>query len=248
MAIKLTNIHVSKSDGKGKDVEIIKDLSIEIQSNDIFAIAGPSGSGKSTLLRLYNRLDDATQGEITIDGQEIKKWDIKKLREKIGFVFQESALFDGTVLDNVVYGLRIRGIKKEDEIPTAEKLLSTVGLPLEFIDTHIDKLSGGQKQRVNIARTLALNPDILLLDEPTSALDPQGTKQIEELLLDLNQTHNKTIILVSHNIEQIKRIAKRVLVLGNKTTYFYGTKEELFESTNLDITTFLMGGDSNGRD
>lgn len=244
LPLNFKNVYVSKSNGKGKNVEIIKNLSVDINDQDIFAIAGPSGSGKSTLLRLFNRLDDATRGEIIIDNKEIKSWDIKQLREKIGFVFQESALFEGTVLDNIMYGLRIRGIKKDMEIAEGERLLNTVGLSTEYLDTNIDKLSGGQKQRVNIARTLALNPEVLLLDEPTSALDPQGTKQIEELLLELNSKYNKTIVIVSHNIEQIKRIAKRVLVLGIRETKFYGEKEELFESTELDVTAFLEGGRS----
>lgn len=241
MGIKLSNIHVSKSDGTN-NLEIIKNLNIEVQKEDIFAIAGPSGSGKSTVLRLLNRLDDATSGEIYLDDTEIKSWDIRKLREKVGFVFQESALFEGSVLDNVIYGLRIRGIKKEEEQTIASALLEKVGLDPEYLDRDIEKLSGGQKQRVNIARTLALDPEIILLDEPTSALDPQGTKQIEDLMMELNEKHNKTIIFVTHNIDQIQRIAKRVLLLGNKKIAFFGTKGELFESTDLDITTFLKGG------
>ncbi len=242
MGIIFKNIYVNKKDEKGNDIEIIKNLSLEIENNNIFAIAGPSGSGKSTLLRLMNRLDDVTHGEIIIDNINIKEWDIRKLREKIGFVFQESALFEGTVLDNVIYGLRIRGIKKGDERDIANQLLDMVGLEREFLDRNIEKLSGGQKQRVNIARTLALNPEVLLLDEPTSALDPQGTKQIEDLLLELNTEHGKTIVLVSHNIEQIQRIAHRVLVLGDKQIKFYGTKSDLFSSDDLDLTTFLKGG------
>ncbi|QNO14425.1 phosphate ABC transporter ATP-binding protein [Alkalicella caledoniensis] len=241
MGIKLSNIHVSKSDGTN-NLEIIKNLNIEVQKEDIFAIAGPSGSGKSTVLRLLNRLDDATSGEIYLDDTEIKSWDIRKLREKVGFVFQESALFEGSVLDNVIYGLRIRGIKKEEEQTIASALLEKVGLDPEYLDRDIEKLSGGQKQRVNIARTLALDPEIILLDEPTSALDPQGTKLIEDLMMELNEKHNKTIIFVTHNIDQIQRIAKRVLLLGIKKIAFFGTKGELFESTDLDITTFLKGG------
>lgn len=240
MGIKLEHIYISKSDGK-RTLEIIADLNISINNQEIFAIAGPSGSGKSTLLRLLNRLDDPTEGVIFVDDVEVKDWDIRKLREKVGFVFQESALFEGSVLDNVIYGLRIRGIKKDEEKTIAISLLEKVGLESDFLEREIDKLSGGQKQRVNIARTLALDPEIILLDEPTSALDPQGTKQIEDLIVDLSENHGKTIIFVTHNIDQIQRIAKRALVLGHTKTAFYGTKEELFNSTELDITSFLKG-------
>ena len=240
MKIEFNNVFLQKKDDKGQDVEILKGLSLTADSGDIFALAGPSGSGKSSVLRLINRLDDCSSGEVYIDGQEIRTWDIVQLRSQVGFMFQESALFEGTVMENVLYGLCLRGLKKCDHEPTALDLLGRVGLTEELLDRNVEALSGGQKQRVNLARTLALNPDIILMDEPTSSLDPAAAKTIEQLIVDLNQNHGKTFVLVSHNLQQIERIASKCAIMENGQVVFSGTPQELFKAE--EIVGNLMNG------
>lgn len=237
--IDIRNIVVKKSDEKGNMKDILKEVTLTIEKEDIFAILGPSGSGKSSLLRLLNRLEDAFSGEIYIEGKEIKEWDVKTLREKVGFVFQESALFEGTVMDNILYGLRLRNFPKLNEKEKAEEILHKVGLEIEFLERDISSLSGGQKQRVNIGRTLALEPDILLMDEPTSALDPLSTRTIEKLIQTLNKQYGKTIILVSHNLAQIKRIAKHGMLILDGKSYCQGLPDEVFACQSKEVNRFF---------
>lgn len=237
--IDIRNIVLKKADEKGYMKEILKEITLTIEKQDVFAILGPSGSGKSSLLRLLNRLEDGLSGEIYIEGKEIKDWNVKELREKVGFIFQESALFEGTVMDNILYGLRLRSFPKSKEKEKAEEILHKVGLELEFLERDISSLSGGQKQRVNIGRTLALDPDILLMDEPTSALDPVSTRKIEKFIQVLNTQYGKTIVLVSHNLEQINRIAKHAVLLLDGRAYCQGSPDEVFACKMEEANRFF---------
>ncbi len=237
--VDFKNVFLQKKDEKGMAVEILRDLSFAVEPGVVYALAGPSGSGKSSALRLINRLDDYSDGQIYIDGQEVKAWDIRELRAKVGFMFQEAALFQGSVMENVLYGLCLRGLKKCNHEATALGLLEKVGLPAELLQRNVESLSGGQKQRVNLARTLALDPDIILMDEPTSSLDPAAANTIENLIQDLNQ-QGKTFILVSHNFEQIERIAAACTIVQDGQGIFSGTPTELF--SNQDLANLLMNG------
>lgn len=237
--VEFQNVIAHKKDENGHEIEILRGLSLSIESGTIFALAGPSGSGKSSALRLINRLDDCSSGEIFIDGREIRSWDIRELRAKVGFMFQEAALFEGTVMENLLYGPCLQGLKKCNHEPTALELLRKVGLSQELLYRNVDSLSGGQKQRVNLARTLALEPDIILMDEPTSSLDPAAARTIENLVLELN-SQGKTFILVSHNLDQIQRIAKACAVLADGRLVFTGTPEALF--ANKSIADLLREG------
>jgi len=237
--VSFKNVYLRKKDDNGQEVEILRDLSFEVSSGTVFALAGPSGSGKSSALRLINRLDDCSAGEIYIDGREIRTWDVQELRSKVGFMFQEAALFEGTVMENLLFGLCLQGLKKCDHQPTALELLEKVGLPAELLRRNVDSLSGGQKQRVNLARTLALDPEIILMDEPTSSLDPAATRTIESLVIKLQQ-EGKTFIIVSHNLEQIERIATACVVLDGGRRIFAGPTEALFAAE--EITTILTQG------
>lgn len=238
--VEFKSVCLEKKDEKGQMVEILKNLSFAIPQGAVFALAGPSGSGKSSALRLINRLDDASCGEIYIQGQEIKSWDISELRSTVGFMFQESALFDGTVMQNLLYGLCLKGLQKCDHEPTALELLTKVGLPHELLHRNVESLSGGQKQRVNLARTLALDPAIILMDEPTSSLDPAASRVIEQLIIDLNRESGKTFIIVSHNFEQIQRVASNCAILDQGEAIFTGTPKEAFAS---DLVDKLVNGE-----
>ncbi|RPF55630.1 ABC transporter ATP-binding protein [Aquisalibacillus elongatus] len=191
---------------------VLQDISLKINHNERVMIFGPSGSGKSTLLHLFNRLEDPEQGEIMFRGEPIETYRIPELRKNIGLVLQQPYLFPDTVLDNLKYGPNLFEDWKEEEVQT---LLNYVNLPIDYLDKDVDDLSGGEKQRVSLARTLANKPEILLLDEPTSALDDQNIESIEQDLLNLIQSKQLTVVMVTHNLEQAKR-------LGNKGVYLEG--------------------------
>lgn len=244
-SVRFENVFLQKKDEQGQAVDILRDLSFSVPAGAIFALAGPSGSGKSSALRLINRLDDSSSGRILIADREIRDWDIQELRAKVGFMFQEAALFEGTVKENLLYGLCIRGLRRCEHEPTALGLLERVGLPPELLNRNVESLSGGQKQRVNLARTLALEPEIILMDEPTSSLDPGATRTIENLILELKE-QGRTIILVSHNFDQIERIATACVVLDQGRLIFAGTPEELF--ANAEIRGILTRGKEEAND
>ncbi|NLO87265.1 MAG: phosphate ABC transporter ATP-binding protein [Firmicutes bacterium] len=243
--VQFENVTLRKKDEKNNEVTILSDLSFSVEAGTVFALAGPSGSGKSSALRLINRLDDCSSGNIYIDGKEIRAWDVRDLRNKVGFMFQEAALFEGTVMENVLYGLCIRGLRKCEHEPTALELLKQVGLSPELLHRNVESLSGGQKQRVNLARTLALNPDIILMDEPTSSLDPAATRTIENLIQELN-AQGRTFIVVSHSLEQIERLASACVVLDAGRKVFAGSTRELFAAR--EITNLLINGKEDGDD
>ncbi|KAK7411490.1 hypothetical protein VNO78_02924 [Psophocarpus tetragonolobus] len=192
-------------------VPILKSINLEIPKGAIVGIIGPSGSGKSTLLRALNRLWEPPSASVFLDGQDISHLDVLSLRRTVAMLFQLPALFQGTVADNVRYGPHLRGIKLSDE--EVRKLLLMADLDASFVDKSGAELSVGQAQRVALARTLANSPQVLLLDEPTSALDPISTENIEDALLKLNKNRGMTLVIVSHSIKQIQRIADIVCLL-----------------------------------
>jgi phosphate transport system ATP-binding protein len=213
-----------------KDKKAVRDVCASIERNSITAIMGPSGCGKSTLLRAINRMHDLyadikVEGKLTLNGEDIYKMNPMKVRRKAGMVFQGPNPFPSmSIYDNVIAGYTLNGIKlkgsKKDAI--VEKALKDVGLWEEVKDSLRKKgsfLSGGQQQRLCIARSIALEPEILLMDEPTSALDPIATAKIEELLLNLKEKF--TIIIVTHNMSQAARISdySMFMYLGDLVEY-----------------------------
>ena len=205
------------------DFHAIKDANLEIQQGEITAFIGPSGCGKSTLLKSLNRMNDLVEGcritgDIKLDGQDIydRSYDVLKLRKNVGMVFQKPNPFPMSIYDNIAYGPRTHGIKKKaqlDEI--VEKALRNVAIWDEVKDRlkkNAIALSGGQQQRICIARTIAVEPEVVLMDEPTSALDPISTLKIEDLALELKKKY--TIIIVTHNMQQAARVS-------DKTAFFY---------------------------
>ncbi|KAG9131198.1 hypothetical protein Leryth_006049 [Lithospermum erythrorhizon] len=194
-----------------KGEQILKKVNVDISKGSIVGVIGPSGSGKSTFLRALNRLWEPPSGTVFLDGQDICDLDVLNLRRKVGMLFQLPVLFEGTVADNVRYGPQLRGNKLSDN--EVYKLLALADLDPSFFNKSGGELSVGQAQRVALARTLANEPEVLLLDEPTSALDPISTQNIEDVLMKLNKDRGMTVIMVSHSIKQIQRIADEVCLL-----------------------------------
>jgi ABC-type methionine transport system ATPase subunit len=190
---------------------ILHDISLEIPAGSITAVIGPSGSGKSSLLRCLNRLWEPPPGSIFIDGRDITAMDVLLLRRRVGMLFQAPALFEGTVADNIAYGPGLQGRRLASQ--EVAELLQMASLDAGLAEKPVDQLSGGQAQRVSLARTLANQPDVLLLDEPTSALDPAATRKIESTIRNLRDTLNLTVLWVSHAFEQVERTADRIVLL-----------------------------------
>lgn len=214
----------------------LKNINIDIDQNTVTALIGPSGCGKSTFLRTINRMNDLIdivriEGDVLFEGKNIyKDYDDIFLRKRIGMVFQKPNPFPMSIYDNIAYGPRIHGIKNKvqlDEI--VEKSLRGAALWDEVKD-RLKKsglgLSGGQQQRLCIARTLAVEPEVLLMDEPTSALDPISTNKVEELMDELKR--NYTVIIVTHNMQQAGRIADNTAFFLSGEVIEYGKTEDIF--------------------
>ena len=209
----------------------VYDASFEVEEGEIFVIMGLSGSGKSTMIRLLNRLIDPTSGEIYIDGKNIAQMDKEALREvrrhKINMVFQNFGLFPHrTILENTEYGLEVRGVPKAERQAKAEQALENSGL-LTFKDQYPDQLSGGMQQRVGLARALANDPEILLMDEAFSALDPLIRREMQDELLDLQSNVQKTIIFITHDLNEALRIGDRIALMKDGQIMQIGTGEEI---------------------
>lgn len=232
-ALAMMNEHKSKTEileKTGATVGVY-DANFEVNEGEIFVIMGLSGSGKSTLIRLLNRLIDPTSGEIYIDGQDIAKMDKEALQEvrrnKINMVFQSFALFPHrTILENTELGLEIRGVSKEERKKRAEQALENSSL-LAFKDQYPEQLSGGMQQRVGLARALANDPEILLMDEAFSALDPLIRREMQDELLDLQENVKKTIIFITHDLNEALRIGDRIALMKDGQIMQIGTGEEI---------------------
>ncbi|MBQ0065474.1 MAG: methionine ABC transporter ATP-binding protein [Firmicutes bacterium] len=236
--IKVTNL-IKNFD----ELEVIKDVSFEIEKGDIFGIIGQSGAGKSTLLRCFNGLEDYQSGSIVALGKEVKslsKKDLQLMQKDMGMIFQNFNLLNRLdVYDNIALPLRFwkQDPKSEENKKRIHELLNLVGLE-EKIHSKPRELSGGQKQRVAIARALVMNPQILLCDEATSALDPKITQDILALLQKINQELNITIVIVTHQMEVVKQICNKMVFLKQGKIVAQGKPEDLFVSSNEDILDF----------
>jgi putative ABC transport system ATP-binding protein len=204
---------------------LVNDVSFEVRANELLGIVGASGSGKSSLLRLLNRLDEPTTGTVFLDGADYRQLAPRELRRRVGMVTQRPFLFPGSVASNLRFGPAQRGEAVSDE--QIAQLLDRVGLS-GFAAQHATVLSGGEQQRVSLARTLANNPEVLLLDEPTSALDEQSKLGIEQLIASLVRDHGLTCIMVTHDRDQARRICHRVLLMnGGRITQSGNVQEVL---------------------
>ena len=215
--IKLEKVSKSFNDGKAA-VHALHAVSLEVGAGQIYGVVGTSGAGKSTLIRCVNRLEVPESGRIWVDGEEITALDpaaLRKARQGMGMIFQQfNLLSQRTSAENIAYPLEIAGVPKTERDGRVKELLNLVGLENKA-DAYPAQLSGGQKQRVGIARALANHPKVLLSDEATSALDPTTTDSILELLVDLNQKLGLTILLITHQMEVVKKVCDHVAILEN---------------------------------
>ncbi|GGM25924.1 glycine/betaine ABC transporter ATP-binding protein [Paraliobacillus quinghaiensis] len=222
----------------------VYDASMEINEGEIFVIMGLSGSGKSTLIRCFNLLNKPTDGAIKVDGEDIVKYSGSELnhfrQNKIAMVFQHFGLFNHrTILGNVEYGLEIKDVPKEERQKIAQKNIDLVGLK-GYGDKYPDELSGGMQQRVGLARALANDPDILLMDEPFSALDPLIRRDMQLELLDIQDRLKKTIIFITHDVNEAFKLGDRVAVMKDGKVEQVGTPEEIIEAPANDyISDFI---------
>jgi putative ABC transport system ATP-binding protein len=219
--------HLSRSiEGK----RLVEDVSIQVSHGDVLAIVGPSGAGKSSFLRLINRLDEPSSGSVLLEGQDYREIEPRLLRRRVGMVLQAPNLFPGTVASNLAYGPRQRGERvAPDQI---ERLLEQVALP-GYQDRDIEGLSGGEAQRVSLARTLMNSPEILLLDEPTSALDPASEQEVEALLMRIIRDQRLTCLIVTHDIEQAKRLAERAMLMRAGKLVHIGPVAEVIHAVSI---------------
>ena len=228
MEDKQCKIHVTNLKKNFGKLEVLKDISVDVQEGEVVVLLGPSGSGKSTLLRCLNQLETATSGKIIIDGHDVtdKHTDINKVRENIGMVFQHFNLFNHlTVLDNMTLApVHLKLMNKEEARTEALRLLERVGLA-DKADAFPSQLSGGQKQRVAIARALEMKPDIMLFDEPTSALDPEMVGEVLAVMKELARD-GMTMVVVTHEIGFAREVADRVIFMEGGYIVEQGTPEE----------------------
>jgi len=224
------------------DVKVLNNISIDIKKGEIFAIVGHSGAGKSTLMRCINGLEDYSDGSLQVKNKEIKtlkKNELREFRKNIGMIFQHFSLIQRkTVFENVALPMQLWGYSKDEISKKVKDLLSLVGLD-EKLQSYPSELSGGQKQRVAIARALTLDPEVLLSDEATSALDPNTTTSILNLLKEINEKLNITIVLVTHEMEVVKQIAQKALLLEHGNIIGFDDTEELFLKPDEKMKEFL---------
>ncbi|MFR1761712.1 amino acid ABC transporter ATP-binding protein [Frisingicoccus sp.] len=227
--IKVHVANLKKSFGK---LEVLKDISMDIQEGEVVVLLGPSGSGKSTFLRCLNQLEVATDGMIIVDGFNVtdKHVDINKVRENIGMVFQHFNLFPHmSVIENIMLApVELKKMTREEAKEKGMQLLTRVGMEAKA-DVYPPQLSGGQKQRVAIARALAMNPDIMLFDEPTSALDPEMVGEVLEVMKELARG-GMTMVVVTHEIGFAREVANRIVFMDGGYIVEQGTPEEVLKN------------------
>ena len=258
-ALKLLDKGLSKDEifeNTGNTLGVVN-ASFDINEGEIFVIMGLSGSGKSTLVRLFNRLIEPSRGELILEGQDIakaSKIELRKIRrEKMSMVFQSFALMPHmSVIDNTAFGLELSGVSKEERNQRALDALSQVGLEA-WADSYPSELSGGMQQRVGLARALANDPKILLMDEAFSALDPLIRTEMQDELLKLQQKHKRTIVFISHDLDEAMRIGDRIAIMHDGRVVQVGAPEEILKNPaddyvssffrGVDVSTVLSAGD-----
>lgn len=245
MDIQFKNVSYAYEAGTPIEQTALENINLTILSQKVTAIIGKTGSGKSTLVQHLNALLKPTEGVVRIDDRSITSTttnrQLKALRKKVGTVFQfpEAQLFGQTIEEDIMFGPKNYGVREDEARQIARKTLELVGLDASFMERSPFDLSGGQQRRVAIAGVLALEPEILVLDEPTAGLDPKGQKEILDLFDRLNKEMGTTIILVTHQMEQVAEYADDVIVLDEGRIAKQGTPREIFSDTELLSTNFL---------
>lgn len=232
-------INVSKA---YKEHNVIENINLEINKGELVVLIGPSGCGKTTILKMINRLIEPSDGQIKINGTDIEAQDPIELRRNIGYVIQQTGLFiHMTVRENIEIIPRLTKMPVAEIVDRTIKLMETVGLPEEFLDRYPNHLSGGQQQRVGVARAFAMNPDIILMDEPFSALDPLTRSQLQDELVSLQSKLHKTIVFVTHDMDEAVKIADRICILQGGRILQYDTPENILKNPAHGFVSEFVG-------
>lgn len=231
--IKIEHLDYVYQPGMPYEMHALNDVNLEIPDGDFTAIIGHTGSGKSTLIQHLNGLIKPTGGKITINGTDITdpKTDMREIRRRVGLVFQypENQLFEETVYKDIAFGPKNMGLDDAEIKKCVEEAIHSVNLDDDILEKSPFELSGGQKRKVAIAGVLSMHPEILILDEPTAGLDPKGRDRLLEVLRSLHENSDMTVILVSHSMEDVARVAQNVVVMNKGTVYMHAPVSKVFE-------------------
>lgn len=235
--IKFENVSKCYENG----IKILDDLNFTIDSEEFITLIGKSGCGKTTMLKLINGLIKPDSGKIFIKGKEINQWNIIELRRSIGYVIQQIGLFPHmNIEDNIGYVLNIKKVSKAERNKQAKELIELVGLSSEYLKKYPRELSGGQNQRVGVARALASNPDIILMDEPFGAVDDITRRVLQEEILKLQDRLKKTIVFVTHDIDEAFKLGSRIVLFDNGKIVQQGSRKEMiFNPINKFVENFF---------
>jgi putative ABC transport system ATP-binding protein len=233
------NVHGLTVELEGR--KVLEDVNMGIQEGEAFCILGGSGAGKSMLLRTIVRLHEPSSGEVLLDGVSTCELEPSVLRRRVNMVQQTPAMLEGTVGDNLRYGLELLGLPPEEVETRIDAALTVAALERSFLERRAEKLSGGERQRVAIARAHALRPEVLLLDEPTAALDPRRTREVERSINDLMKGSTLTMVIVTHDIEQAKRLGDRTIMLRRGRVVAEGDSATLLEDLDPKDRTRYLG-------
>jgi len=239
MAIQFEKVNFKYSEGSNRENAALIDVDLNIGLDDYIVVIGHTGSGKSTLIQHMNALLQPTSGTVTILDRKViagkKNKNINKIRKTVGLVFQfpEYQLFEETVEKDIMFGPMNFGVSKDDAIQKAKEVIKLVGLDESFLSRSPLNLSGGQMRRVAIAGILAMDPKVLILDEPTAGLDPQGQVEMMQMFDNLYRNHQKTIILITHDMNYVVKYANRVIVMNHGKVVFDGKPLDLFSKKDL---------------
>jgi osmoprotectant transport system ATP-binding protein len=238
ISVELQN--VTKMYGKDK---VVNEVSLTIEKGEIFVLIGPSGCGKTTTLKMINQLIPHTSGNILVNGTDVTELDVVELRRSIGYVIQYIGLLPHlTIQENIAFVLKLTKRSKKEQKEKALELIETVGLPVNFLNRYPRELSGGQQQRVGVARALAANPDILLMDEPFGAVDPLTRETLQNELLRLQDTIQKTIVFVTHDIQEAFKVGNRIGILRQGKLACLGTPMEIIKTEDEFVRNFIGQG------
>lgn len=233
--LQTENLSYIYGEGTPFCVTALDKVNIEIEKGDIVAVIGQTGSGKSTLMQLLNGLLKPTSGRVLLDGEDIRSSKAKKLetRFRVGLCFQypEYQLFENTVYEDIAFGPKNMGLSESEVDKRVRDAAKYVGIPDSAFKTHPFDLSGGEKRRVAIAGVISMEPEVLILDEPTSGLDPKGREQILSLIKNYRDRTGKTVVVVSHSMNDVAKIASRVIVMYQSKVLMTGTVKEVFEQS-----------------
>jgi osmoprotectant transport system ATP-binding protein len=225
------------------ETEILKGINLEIKDNELVVLIGPSGCGKTTSLKMINRLIEPTSGKIYINGQDISQIDPIQLRRNIGYVIQQIGLLPHmTVEQNIELVPLLKNWPKKKRIERAKELMHLVGMPPEeYMNRYPKELSGGQQQRIGVARALAADPDIILMDEPFSALDPITRSQLQEELFELQQKLQKTIVFVTHDMDEALKLGDRICIMKDGKVVQFDTPEKILKNPANEFVENFIG-------